>query len=283
MAESANQDGADAGMNRRLADLFEVSGEGSECSGKTTVIGNTTVFGGQLFGLAVVAAVKSAQGPWVPMSLQAQMLDRGEAGSDMDISVTNLRDGRSTLHRNVVMSQGGRPVAAFQVALVRVPLEDVHPTVRRPRPRPRPPFAPTVPKGPHPKSPVEEQWGFEQIEVIHKDPEAIHPLWVRPRVDLPDDPALHAAAIAFVSDLAIVMVAHKAVGDVHARPLTVDHTLWFHGVPRFDDWLYLEANLSTRHGEHALVLVTLTDTGGNVVASAGQGVRVKRSRSAGSP
>ena len=91
------------------------------------------------------------------------------------------------------------------------------------------------------------RWGFDEVEVVHHDPEAIHPLWVRPRVGLPDDPALHAAAIAFISDMALVMVVHEAVGDPHATPLTVDHTIWFHGVPRFDDWLYLDASLSTRH------------------------------------
>ncbi len=276
MAESANElDPVDAGagINRRLADLFVVSGAGTEYYADTNVISSASVYGGQLFGLAVVAAAKSAEGTWVPVSLQAQMLDRGEAGSGIDISVTNLRDGRSTLHRNVAMSEGGRPVAAFQIALEHVPLEDISSAPADVE------LATTLPVGSDRNSPFEEQWGFDQIEVIHQDPEAIHPLWVRPRVDLPDDPALHAAAIAFVSDMAIVMVAHKDVGDVHARPLTVDHTLWFYGVPRFDDWLYLDARLSTRHGEHALVLATLTDTRGNLVASVGQGVRVKRSRS----
>jgi acyl-CoA thioesterase II len=274
VAESVNQlDGVDAGVNRQLADLFVVSGQGRECYATTTVISNTSVYGGQLFGLAVVAAARSAEGAWVPVSLQAQMLDRGEAGAGIDISVTTLRDGRSTLHRHVVMSQGGRPVAAFQVSLARVP-PDAASSPRRTRELPR-----TMPAGSDRKSPFEVQWGFDQIEVIHEDPKSIHPLWVRPRVDLPDDPALHAAAIAFVSDMAIVMVAHKDVGDVHARPVTVDHTLWFYGAPRFDDWLYLDVNLSTRHGEHALVLGTLTDSGGNLVASIGQGVRVMPARS----
>jgi acyl-CoA thioesterase II len=269
VGEPAHQlDRVDAEVNRQLADLFVVSGQGTECYATTTVISNTSVYGGQLFGLAVVAAARSAEGAWVPVSLQAQMLDRGEAGAGIDISVTTLRDGRSTLHRNVAMSQGGRPVAAFQVALERVALEDASspPGTRE--------LATTMPAGSDRKSPFEEQWGFDQIEVIHEDPEAIHPLWVRSRLDLPDDPAQHAAAIAFVSDMAIVMVAHKEVGDVHARPVTVDHTLWFYGVPRFDDWLYLDVKLSARHGEHALVLGTLTDTRGNLVASMGQGVRV---------
>ncbi len=274
MADPADRlNGIDTGVNRRLADLLVVSGAGTTYYADTNVISTTSVYGGQLFGLAVVAAAKSTEGTWVPVSLQAQMLDRGDAGSGIDITVTSLRDGRSTVHRNVAMSQGGRPVAAIQVALEHVPLEDAS--------SPPTGFKPTtsLPAGSDRTSPFEEQWGFDQLEVVHQHPEAIHPLWVRPRVDLPDDPTLHAAAIAFVSDMAIVMVAHQDVGDVQARALTVDHTLWFYGVPRFDDWLYLDAKLRTRHGEHALVLVTLTDTRGNLVASAGQGVRVRRSRS----
>jgi acyl-CoA thioesterase-2 len=100
---------------------------------------------------------------------------------------------------------------------------------------------------------------------------------VKPRVGLPDDPALHAAAIAFVSDMALVLVAHEAGGDPSATPLTVDHAIWFHGVPRFDDWLFLDARLSSRQGDHALVFATITGAEGDLVATVCQGVRLKRS------
>jgi acyl-CoA thioesterase-2 len=81
--------------------------------------------------------------------------------------------------------------------------------------------------------------------------------------------------------MALVMVVHEAVGDPSATPLTIDHTLWFHGVPRFDDWLYLDARLSTRHDERGLVVATISDVRGQRLATVTQGVRVKRSSSAG--
>ncbi len=264
---------ADAGEEPRLADLFVVSGAGLECSADANVIASPSIFGGQLFGLAVIAAAQSAEGAWIPVSLQAQLLDRGVAGSGIDIAVTNLRDGRSTLHRRIAISQDGRPIAAVQVALEPLP-QDAPQSTTTPFDR-----SVTPPAASDPRSPFVARWGFDEVEVVHRDPEAIHPLWVRPLVDLPDDPALHAAAIAFISDMALVMVVHEAVGDPHATPLTVDHTIWVHGVPRFGDWLYLDAKLSTRHDDRGLVVATISDVRGDRVATVSQGVRVKRSSS----
>jgi acyl-CoA thioesterase II len=264
---------ADAGVQPRLADLFVVSGEGADCHADTNVLASPSVFGGQLFGLAVMAAAQSAEGVWVPVSLQAQMLDRGVAGSGIEIAVTNLRDGRSTVHRSIAMSQGGRPIAHVQVSLESLP-QDVPPLTTAASGRDIGP-----PTASDPRSPLVARWGFAELEAVHRDPEAIHPLWVRPRVALPDNLALHAAAIAFISDMALVMVVHEAVGDPQATPLTVDHAIWFHGVPRFDDWLYLDTSLSTRHDERGLVVATINDTRGDRLATVSQGVRVKRPRS----
>jgi acyl-CoA thioesterase II len=264
---------AGAGDGSRLADLFVVSGEGADCHADTNVIAAPSIFGGQLFGLAVVAAAQSSVGDWIPVSLQAQLLDRGVAGSPIDIAVANLRDGRSTLHRSLAMSQDGRPIAAVNVSLEPVPRDEPILPVTASDPGITPPTASD------PRSPFVARWGFREVEVVHRDPEAIHPLWVKPRVALPDNAALHAAAIAFISDMALVMVVHEDVGDPHATPLTVDHTIWFHGVPRFDDWLCLDARLSTRHEERGLVAATITNTRGVRVATVSQGVRVKRPRS----
>jgi acyl-CoA thioesterase len=67
---------------------------------------------------------------------------------------------------------------------------------------------------------------------------------------------------------------------VHTTPLTVDHAIWFHGVPRFDDWVFLDAALSARRGDHALVSATITDMRGDLIASACQGVRLVQPGSA---
>jgi acyl-CoA thioesterase-2 len=259
----------DGGEGQRLADLFVVAGEGDRLYAGTKVISSPSVFGGQLFGLAVVAATRSADDAYIPVSLQAQLLDRGDAGSGIDISVATLRDGRSTRHRRLTLEQGGRPIATVQVALETLPRGAVEAA--------GPHLDVTPPTSADHRSPFVVRWGFDEVEVVHQNREAIHPLWVKPRVALADDPALHAAAIAFVSDMALVMVAHEAGGDPSATPLTVDHAIWFHGVPRFDDWLYLDARLSSRQGDHALVFATITSARGNLVATVCQGVRLKRS------
>jgi len=263
----------DSGIAPALADLFVVSGEGDECYADTKVISTPSIFGGQLFGLSVVAATRSPDGVFIPVSLQAQLLDRGEAGSGIDISVSTLRDGRSTRHRRLTVSQGERTIATVQVSLETIPEDGALSTAAAPR------LDVTPPASSDHRSPFVACWGFAEVEVSHQDHEAIHPFWVKPRVDLPDDPALHAAAIAFVSDMALVLVAHEAGGDPSATPLTVDHAIWFHGVPRFDDWLFLDARLSSRHGDHALVVATITSAVGELVATVCQGVRLRRTRS----
>jgi len=247
-----------------------VSGEGTQRQADTKVISSPSIFGGQLFGLAVAAAAQSPDGVFVPVSLQAQLLERGEAGSGIDISVTDLRDGRSTRHRSLTMSQQGRPIASVLMSLAPLSPE------RAPSLRAEPHLDVTSQPWSDRMSPFISHWGFDEVEVVHREREALHPLWVKPRVDLPDDPVVHAAAIAFVTDMALVMVPYeeRRDSDVGTVPLTVDHSIWFHGVPRFDDWVILDAALSTRRGDSALVFATITDIRGDIVATACQGVRL---------
>jgi acyl-CoA thioesterase-2 len=260
----------DSSPPSRVQELFQVSGEGSARRAATKVISSPSVFGGQLFGLAVVAAAEAAGEEFLPVSMHAQLLDRGVAGSDIEIQVSNVRDGRSSRHRSLVMTQDGRPIAAMQVALG-LPSEEGARFPRRVTP-PAPPAA-----SDH-VSPFVSRWGFDQLEVVHVDTERSHPMWIRPRLQIPDNPVLHAAAIAFVSDMGLVMAAHEAGDDPSTVPLTVDHAIWFHGSPRFDDWILLDATLTARHGDHGLVSATLTDVEGTRLASVSQGVGYRRSR-----
>jgi acyl-CoA thioesterase II len=256
-----------------MVDLFEVSGEGGVRHATTNVISSPAIFGGQLLGLAVVAAADSAGGEFVPVSMHAQLLDRGVAGSDIEIEITNVRDGRSTCHRSLALTQEGRTIAAMQVALG-LPSDD---STHYPREIVRP-----IPPAPSDHlSPFVTRWGFDQLDVVHVHTERSHPMWVQPRVELPDDPVMHAAALAFVSDMGLVMVAHEAGDDPGPPPLTVDHAIWFHGSPRFDGWILLDAGLTARHGDHGLVSASLTDVEGTRLATVAQGVRYKRSRPSG--
>jgi acyl-CoA thioesterase-2 len=64
-------------------------------------------------------------------------------------------------------------------------------------------------------------------------------LWVRAASELPDDPLVHACAVAYLSDLG------SGFGQVEIEGLAVDgpsldHSVWFHAPIRADEWTLLE-------------------------------------------
>jgi acyl-CoA thioesterase-2 len=64
-------------------------------------------------------------------------------------------------------------------------------------------------------------------------------LWVRASSPLPDDPLVHACAIAYVSDLGSGF-GQVRVPELSAGGPSIDHSLWFHESIRADEWMLLE-------------------------------------------
>ena len=64
-------------------------------------------------------------------------------------------------------------------------------------------------------------------------------LWVRASTPLPDDPLIHACAVAYVSDLGSGF-GQVQVPDLPAGGPSIDHSLWFHEPIRADEWMLLE-------------------------------------------
>ena len=64
-------------------------------------------------------------------------------------------------------------------------------------------------------------------------------LWVRASAPLPDDPLVHACAVAYVSDLGSGF-GQVDVPDLPAGGPSIDHSLWFHEPIRADEWMLLE-------------------------------------------
>ncbi len=66
-------------------------------------------------------------------------------------------------------------------------------------------------------------------------------LWIRIADRLPDDPAIHRAALAFLSDMTLLdtaLAAHGfSVSDPEFQVASLDHALWFHRPCRADEWL----------------------------------------------
>ena len=66
-------------------------------------------------------------------------------------------------------------------------------------------------------------------------------IWMRTTGPLPDDPAVHAAVLAYLSDMTLLdtaLMAHgRSVFDRDLQVASLDHALWFHRPCRADDWL----------------------------------------------
>ena len=95
-----------------------------------------------------------------------------------------------------------------------------------------------------------------------------HPAWVRLGEPIGDDPALHACALTFVSDMAVVRAA-RAPGSDHSGwgGASLDHAVWFHRPFRVDEWLLFSAEPITNYGARGLARGSFHTTDGGLVAS----------------
>jgi len=103
--------------------------------------------------------------------------------------------------------------------------------------------------------------------------------WMRLPRTIGDDPALHAALLAYASDYLLVDMAYRAYPG-RITPLTfvgssVDHALWFHRPIRFDRWHLHTQEMLVFSGQRGLVRGVIHDDVGHVVANVMQEVLVR--------
>jgi acyl-CoA thioesterase-2 len=77
-------------------------------------------------------------------------------------------------------------------------------------------------------------------------------VWFRAGGTIPDNRNLHAAVLAYATDMTLLdstLVAHgKSVVDEDIQPASLDHALWFHEPFRADEWmLYTQDSPWTGH------------------------------------
>ncbi|SEO89392.1 acyl-CoA thioesterase [Trujillonella endophytica] len=231
------------------------------------------LYGGYTLGLAVRAAARTVAPGLLPTSVHAVFPSGGELGSPLTLGVRAVRDGRSSAVRLVTVTQGrGTPLlltASFHVGGEGPDWQEA---------------LPPLPADPDEIAPDEVRlMGLDPFEYrpagrFRVDAGAdvfspLHPYWVRPHRPLPaDDPGLHAAVIAFVSDYMVFSAAQVpgAPPSPETRGVTMDHTLWFHRPVDAGEWLLYSADPVRVLGDRGLVRGTVRTRDGEVVASFAQ-------------
>jgi acyl-CoA thioesterase-2 len=184
-------------------------------------------------------------------SLHAYFLQGGRPGEPITISVERTRDGRSFGTREVVATQDGNVVFSAALSFHRA---EPSPVLLRPMPDVPPPEECKEVSG------TQSSERAVELRVVPatKADSAVGELraWVRSGEPLPDDPVVHTAALAFMSDLRTGTAIGIGMGGLggFAMVASLDHGLWLHEAPRADSWLLMSVETLAYAHARGLVL-----------------------------
>ena len=228
------------------------------------------LFGGQLVAQALRAATRTAPAVLEAHSVHAHFLLAGAGRDPVRYRVERTRDGGSFATRRVVADQGDEPLFLLTASFHRPePGEEhqVEPATWASSPDGLPPGrydSPEVDSRDVPDVPVDADGSTRRAQ------------WSRARGRLPEDPELHRAAVAWISDKGPTRAARQPHADhpgVEQRmSMSLDHSVWFHRPARADEWLLTELRAVSTSRARGLATGTIHDADGVLVASIAQEV-----------
>ena len=239
-----------------------------------------STFGGQFLAQCLAAAHATLDADRAVHSLHAYFLRPGDVDLPTHIEVEAVRDGRSFSSRQAVARQQGKEVfrmtASFQV----------------------PGESPEYTDAGMPQVPPPEQVSFTYDDFTLQqtgegswygsdrpmDIRYINPpgargepvtepqrMWMRIDATLPDDPRVHHAGLAYLSDSTLVDHIMLPLGrrwqDEGFLGTSLDHAMWFHRFARADEWLLFEQNVETTGSGRGLASGRFFDRSGKLVAT----------------
>jgi acyl-CoA thioesterase II len=248
------------------------------------------LFGGLVAAMSVAALARTVDPARRLHSLHAYFLRFGRHGTPIRFEVDRVRDGGSFSTRQVEASQQGVAIFIATASFCRREEGISHQDEAPPSP---------PPDGLPDRDEVRQQLAGSRsrnhaVEVRMCDPHpfaatearpAFQRLWIRPRGPLPDDPLVHEAVLAYVSDTAFLSTLNlrhpMRWGERSAASL--DHALWVHHPPRLDDWVLYVASSPVAHAARGLILGAIHDVSGQRIASVAQEALVRRRSAPSSP
>lgn len=246
------------------------------------------IFGGQVLAQAIIAADRTTDDDRVPHSMHGYFLRPGDASQGLTLSVDRIHDGRSFSTRRTQAYQQGVPIFSMIASFER---ED--PGLEHAVSAPEGVVAPEVALAArervahHPLS--RRLIDANPIEVVHADGgiydrvegEQVprQNVWMRTRTPIGDDPALHRAVLAYMSDLTIQESVLRAHGVAWSTPglkvASLDHAMWWHRPARVDEWLLYAQESPSARGGRGLATGRLFTREGVLVATVAQEIMVR--------
>ena len=277
-------------MSQALADLLtrldlqEI--EPDVFSGTSPEAGLVRVFGGLVVSQALMAVSHTVH-ERPPHSLHSYFLLPGDPTKPIRYEVERLRDGGSFSARRCVAKQDGRTIFALTASFHAV--EDGLD------------YAPTMPDVPQPETlpdlaGLTSALGDKMPEGVRRYLERERPIdlriidlkrfgprpagtpprtgqriWMRAKGSLPDDPAMHRAVLAYLSDMTLLDVAlvphDSSVFDKKVQAASLDHAIWFHRPFHADEWMLYDEEAQSTQSARGLCRGRLFSASGELIAT----------------
>lgn len=256
--------------------------------GRSPQAGWQRVFGGQVIGQALVAAQRTVAADRHVHSLHCYFMLPGDPAVPIVYDVDRIRDGRSFTTRRVVAIQHGHAIfsleASFQVEenglehQMPMPADVPPPDALKTQHELLAELGPRVPEN------IRRYWARERplevkpVNIEHytsrdKLPPVQH-VWVRTTEPVPDDRAIQAAVLAYLSDMTLLDTStfpHGRSGfDPEIQMASLDHAMWFHRPHPLDDWLLYTQDSPNAIGSRGFSRGSLYGRDGRLIASVAQ-------------
>jgi len=247
------------------------------------------VYGGQVLSQSIVAASRTLPPGRTVHSMHGYFLRPGDSSAGITFAVDRIHDGRSFSTRRTQAYQDGVPIFSMIASF-----QDEDPGLEHAEPMPagipRPEDLPNLEDhlvGLHPMS--KRMFTDRPLDVRHV-PGPIYlnvagehvprqAVWLKTRRPLPDDPDLHRAALAYLSDMTIQESVLRAHGVAWSTPglkvASLDHAMWWHRFARVDDWLLYVQESPNARGGRGLATGRIYSSEGILVASVAQEITIR--------
>lgn len=239
-------------------------------------------FGGQMVAQSLVAATRSLKYDLPPCALSVHFIAGGDPEKDLEFHIARLRDERRFANRRVDVMQDGELLTTAMVSYLSggPSLEHGIKPPELPGPLTVPPvddllrgYEDVVPHFVNALRPIDWRYTNDPTWVMRSKGEKLtyNRVWMKAQGRIPDDPALHAASLAYASDTTVldsIITTHGlSWGFDRIFAVTTNHSMWFHRPVRFDEWVLYSTSSPVAADSRGLGTGHFFDQSGQLLAT----------------
>lgn len=256
--------------------------------GQSQDLGFRNLFGGQILGQSLNAAIQAVPEGYLPHSMHAYFLLPGKASGHVDYRVELLRTGRSFASLRVDAIQDGKIILTQNTSMQKpeegfehqTPMPDaVGPEGLMSQLEMARKYKDMIPEGMRELFTADKPLESRTVDPINvympdkKDPQK--DVWFRTINDWSQQElALQYALLAYSSDFHLLGTALNPHGvspfSANMQMASLDHAIWFHHKPRLDDWMLYSMQSPAASGGRGLSFGHIYHSDGQLMASMSQ-------------